>query len=387
VVGGTGSYTCPSPKTGRTSHAAQADPVANSVSNGGRCPTTTSPAGPGTAVYDSEPLPQDYTMLGLPRLHATHTGTGEDIQLNARIYDVFPDGTAVMMDRGVRRVTLPNGTTTFPIQGNGWRFAQGHRIRIELTQNDAPYVRHSNQPSSLLITNVKLEVPVREGSATMGGAASGATPPGVDLTAPRLASDSSRDPRFVLGLRSTAGDLDHYELEVRNIRSTSWKRLSSSLRSPSYSFAGYFGSAYRFRARAVGRFGERGGWDYATTVVPFDDSRRRGKPAYGRGWSHVTAKSAWGQGLSRTAGRGRVMRMSFSGAGTLYLIGRRSPSGGRAAVFVDGKRRGVVSFRNGSARNRALVKALTVKGGGRHLLRLVTLGGRVEIDGVGVATR
>jgi hypothetical protein len=370
-----------------SSHAAQADPVANSQSNGGRCPVTNTPAGPGTAVYDSEPLPSDYTMLGLPRVHATHTGSGEDIQLNARMYDVFPDGTAVMMDRGVRRVTRPNGTTSFPIQGNGWRFPKGHRIRIELTQNDAPYVRHSNQPSSLLITGMRLEIPVREASATMGAAASGPPPPGVQLTAPRLASDSSRDPRFVLGLRSTDGDVDHYELEVRNLRRRTWKRLSSTLRAPTFSFAGYFGSAYRFRARAVGRFGQRGEWDYASTVVPFDDTGRRGKPAYGRGWSHVKARSAWGQRLSRATRRGRVMRMSFSGAAKLYLIGRTSPSGGRAAIVVDGRRRGVVSFRSGAARNRALLKSLSVSGGGRHVLRLVTLGGRVELDGVGLATR
>jgi hypothetical protein len=46
-----------------------------------------------------------------------------------------------------------------------------------------------------------------------------------------------------------------------------------------------------------------------------------------------------------------------------------------------------VSFRSGAARNRALVKSLSVSGGARHTLRLVTLGGRVELDGVGVATR
>ncbi|MDQ3935086.1 MAG: prolyl oligopeptidase family serine peptidase, partial [Actinomycetota bacterium] len=303
-----------------SSHAAQADPVGNSTANGGRCPVTNTAAGPGTAVYDSEPLERDYTMLGLSRAHVTHTGSGNDIQLNARIYDVFPNGDAVMMDRGVRRVTLPNGTTSFPIQGNGWRFPKGHRIRVELTQNDAPYVRQSNQPSALLITALRLEVPVREASDTIGGGASGATPPGVDLTAPRLASDTSRDPRFRLGLRRSAGQPDRYELEVRNYRSDTWKRLSSTLTASSFDFAGYFGSAYVFRARAVGQFGERGPWDYATTVVPFDDSRRRGKPVFGRGWSHFAAPGAWGQRLSRASARGREVRLSFRGAGRVYLV-------------------------------------------------------------------
>ncbi|HEX8053260.1 MAG TPA: CocE/NonD family hydrolase C-terminal non-catalytic domain-containing protein, partial [Thermoleophilaceae bacterium] len=303
-------------------HAAQAEPVSNSVANGGRCPVATTPAGAGTAVYDSDPLPRDYTMLGLSRVHATHTGSGDDIQLNARMYDVFPDGSAVMMDRGAHRVTDANGTTVLPIQGNGWRFPAGHRIRIELTQNDAPYMRQSNRPSALLISGMKLEVPVREASATMGAEAAGSEPPGVDLSSPRLASDTSRDPRFRLGLRSTGGASDHYELEVRNLRSTTWKRLSSNLRVPVFSFAGYFGSAYEFRARAVGRFGERGAWDTARTVVPFDDSRRRSKPSFGRGWSHVRNASAWGQRLSRASGKGRGMRLAFKGAAKVYLIAR-----------------------------------------------------------------
>jgi predicted acyl esterase len=369
--------------------AGQSDPVANSVANGGRCPTTTSPPGPGNAVYESEPLPRDYTMLGLPRVHATHSGTGNDIQLNARLYDVLPDGTAVMMDRGVRRVTDPNGTTVFPIQGNGWRFPEGHRIRIHLTQNDAPYVRQSNQPSSLLISGMRLEIPVREGSASLGAAAVGDPPPGVRMIAPRLASASSRDPRFVIAIRTTNGTADHYELEVRNIRSDRWRRLSSTLRANSYLFAGYFGAAYRFRARAVGRFGERGSWAYASSVVPFDDSRRRSKPRFGRGWARVRNRSAWGQTLTRARTRGRTMRLVYRGFGPVYLIGRTGPRSGRAVVTIDGRSRRVVSFRSRRARNRALVLSMRGRGGsGRHVLRLVTLGrGPVEVDGVGIAAR
>jgi hypothetical protein len=57
------------------------------------------------------------------------------------------------------------------------------------------------------------------------------------------------------------------------------------------------------------------------------------------------------------------------------------------ALFVDGRRRKTVSFR-GSTRNRALVTTLTASGGGRHVLRLVTLGGgRVELDGIGLLPR
>ena len=367
-------------------HALNSDPVGNSVSDGGRCPTETTPPGGAVAVYDSEVLPSDFTMLGQSRVHVTHTGSGQGAQLNARLYDVLPDGTQVLMDRGVHRLTDLNGTTVLPLHGAGWRFPKGHRIRLELTQNDAPFVRASNQPSSLLITAARVELPVREASASLGAGAAGAGPPTVDLGAPRLASDTSRDPRFQLTLRGGNG-ADHYELEVRNVRSSSWKRLTSTLRSPVYSFAGYFGSAYEFRARAVDRFGRRGAWDGAATVVPFDDSRRRSKPSFGRGWSSVRSASAWGQRLTRTTRRGRTMKLAFRGKGTLYLIARTSPAGGRAALTIDGRSRRIVKFRSSSARNRVLVATIKAKGSKRHVLRLTTLGGSVEIDGVGVATR
>ena len=368
-------------------HALNSDPVGNSVSNGGRCPTQTVPPGAAVAIYDSQELPSDFTMLGQSRVQVTHTGAGQGPQLNARMYDVLTHGTQVLMDRGVHRLTDLNATTTLPLHGAGWRFPKGHRIRIELTQNDAPFVRASNQPSSLLISAVRVEIPVREGSATLGAAAAGSGAPTVDLGAPRLASDVSRDPRFPLTLRGSQ-DADHYELEVRNMRTDRWRRLSSTLRAPSYSFGGYFGSAYEFRARAVGRFGQRGEWDHATTVVPFDDSRRRDKPSFSRGWAHVSAASAWGQRLSRARGSGQVMRLTFRGAGWVYVIGRTSPSGGRALATIDGRGARVLSFRSGSTRNRAVVRRLKATGSGRHVLRLRTLGGgAVELDGVGVATR
>ena len=282
----------------------------------------------------------------------------------------------------------PGNTYEFTIEPYGTAnvFKKGHRIRIELTQNDAPFVRASNQPSSLLLSSVRIDMPVREASASIGAGAAGTPPPTVELTAPRLASDTSRDPRFALTLRGS-GDIDHYELEARNIRKDKWSRLTSTLRSPVYSFAGYFGSAYEFRARAVDRFGRRGEWDTASTVVPFDDARRGGKPRFGRGWSRIRSASAWGQRLTRATRAGRTMKVAFRGAGKLYLIGRTSPAGGRAALTIDGRSRRIVKFRSSRTRNRVLIATIRASGSKRHVLRLATLGGTVDVDGLGVATR
>jgi hypothetical protein len=51
--------------------------------------------------------------------------------------------------------------TTFDLNGNAWRFKSGDRLRIELAQDDAPYVKASTQPSALTLPGVTLQLPVR----------------------------------------------------------------------------------------------------------------------------------------------------------------------------------------------------------------------------------
>jgi hypothetical protein len=143
-------------------HAANSEPVGNSVSNGGRCPAETQPAGPGVAVYDSEPLADEYTMLGATNVTISYTATTTPLQLNARLYDVLPNGTAVMVDRGVRRVDSTGPQISYELHGNGWRFEPGHKVRIEITQADVPYYKASSIPSSATIDHVMLRMPVRE---------------------------------------------------------------------------------------------------------------------------------------------------------------------------------------------------------------------------------
>jgi hypothetical protein len=173
IIAATGGQTTTS--TAADPHASSSDPVANQVANGKQCPVDHAmggapTAGQGVATYDSKPLPHGYTMIGRTRVSVAHTGSGSDVQLNARLYDLFPDGTQVMVDRGVRVLANINETTIYDLDGQGWRFPQGHRIRIELTQDDDPYIKRSAQPSSLTLSGVTLDIPVREASVTLEGA-------------------------------------------------------------------------------------------------------------------------------------------------------------------------------------------------------------------------
>jgi dienelactone hydrolase len=143
-------------------HAASSDPVANQVGNNKQCPVENTPAGPGVATYESAPLATTQTMIGATKLSIDYAATTGSIQLNSRLYDVFPNGSAVMVDRGVRRTAPASGTVTYELHGNGWRFHAGHRVRIEIAQDDDPYLKASTVASSATISGVTLRIPTVE---------------------------------------------------------------------------------------------------------------------------------------------------------------------------------------------------------------------------------
>ena len=158
-------------------HALNADPLLQTTARGGRCPENEEPAGPGVAVYDSPPLERSYAMIGATRVRVPFEGSAAELQLNARLYDVAPDGSQTMVDRGFLTLANAGGgavrsPAVFDLLGNAWRFPRGHTIRVELAQDDDPYIKRATTPSSLTLAGVTLEVPVRESSARVGDSGS-----------------------------------------------------------------------------------------------------------------------------------------------------------------------------------------------------------------------
>jgi predicted acyl esterase len=137
---------------------------------------TTLPAG---AVYTatSKPLghPETYVGLGTVDVFYQLLG-GSTATLDARVWDVAPDGTTLLVTRGTYRIDTPTydsptGRLRLPFFGNHWTFERGHRIRIDLTQADTPFLRWSNVPSSLVFLPPTLVLPTRDAdSDTLSGA-------------------------------------------------------------------------------------------------------------------------------------------------------------------------------------------------------------------------
>jgi dienelactone hydrolase len=131
------------------------------------------PPGAGYTQY-SPPLARTRTYVGIGTVTVPYTWAGAlSAQLDARLFDVAPDGTELLMTRGTYRLEREplTGVIPLPLYGNHWRLRPGHRIRLDLTQVDNPTYRASNIPSSIsFVQGVTLTLPTREaGSLALGG--------------------------------------------------------------------------------------------------------------------------------------------------------------------------------------------------------------------------
>ena len=146
--------------------SAKYDPIAGGSNS---CTQVTAQNAPGTAVYVG-PASNGYTMLGLPTVSAHISVSGQFGELDSRLWDVGPDGKQTLISRGVYRL-LDNqqGNIVFQLHGNGWRFAPGHKPKLELLGRDAPYVRPSNGTFTITVTNARVELPTLDKPGAAGG--------------------------------------------------------------------------------------------------------------------------------------------------------------------------------------------------------------------------
>jgi len=154
-----GTLTLAYPAGNTASPLAAADPngpatdaiAGPAVQPGEECRHSDGPAVGGYTQY-SPPLTSTKTYVGIGHVTVPYVWTGGvSGMLAARLFDVAPDGSELLMTRGVYRLENDpaTGTLRLPLYGNHWRLEPGHRIRLDLTQVDTPTYRPSNLPSSL----------------------------------------------------------------------------------------------------------------------------------------------------------------------------------------------------------------------------------------------
>jgi hypothetical protein len=108
-----------------------------------------------------------FLVAGEPAVSFFAATVGHRVQLDVRLLDVAPNGAAALVTRGTLTLDAGAGTplgmrrvraATF---GNLWEVAADHRLRVEVSNVDSPYLRPSLVPSATAIADVELSIPIR----------------------------------------------------------------------------------------------------------------------------------------------------------------------------------------------------------------------------------
>jgi predicted acyl esterase len=132
------------------------DPIAGE----GACATAPAEDQPGVATYRLPAVPPGgYTLLGSPTITADLATVGSDSELAARLLDVSPEETERLVARGLLRPGSGGKGVVFQLHPQGYRFAAGHVVKLELVPADPPYSRPSNLQGPITVSNLHLRLP------------------------------------------------------------------------------------------------------------------------------------------------------------------------------------------------------------------------------------
>jgi len=115
-------------------------------------------------VFDWPPLEDEVEILGHPRLEVAVRSSAPVAFLSAKLCDVFPDGTSVLVTRGLLNLTHRNSRerpeplepgreerVSLELEVTSWVFEPGHRIRLDLAGTDWPNAWPPPGPATLTI--------------------------------------------------------------------------------------------------------------------------------------------------------------------------------------------------------------------------------------------
>jgi pimeloyl-ACP methyl ester carboxylesterase len=112
-----------------------------------------------TASY-SRRVKRGFTMLGQPTIEAQITTSGQYGQIDARLWDISPEGTQLLVDRGTYSLRAnQSGLIALQLHGNAYHFPKGHKVELQLLGRDAPYYQPGSQPFAIRASRVQVTLP------------------------------------------------------------------------------------------------------------------------------------------------------------------------------------------------------------------------------------
>ncbi|OGO54434.1 MAG: hypothetical protein A2V85_05015 [Chloroflexi bacterium RBG_16_72_14] len=165
--------------------------------------------------------------------------------------------------------------------------------------------------------------------------------------------------------------IDRYQLE-RSVDGGAWKRiLSKKVKELAQSLTP--GHSYRYRVRAIDKYGNVGYWDYGPTFRPRVVADGASSVVYAGAWTVAPDPTAIGGALHEADAAGARATLSFSGRDVAW-IAERGPGLGRATVYLDGTLVATVDLASSVDQPARIVYRKHWSAAGSHTLRVVVEG-------------
>lgn len=123
---------------------------------------------PTTATYEWD-ITDPLVLMGGTVVELSVSAPVGGFPVAVRLWDVAPDGAAqALVSRGVYRVDdgpLDRTSLRFQLTPQGYEFATGHRMKVEVTGNDSPYLQASSVATDITVHDLTVTLPRFDASA------------------------------------------------------------------------------------------------------------------------------------------------------------------------------------------------------------------------------
>jgi uncharacterized protein len=109
----------------------------------------------------SQPLPRRVQLTGEPELDLDLVSTAPRANLVANVYDIAPDGTALLVSRGAKLLYEPGAQRqSLELYGQDHVFGEGHRIGVLVSGSNSEWYTHVPSGAAVAVQSAFISLPL-----------------------------------------------------------------------------------------------------------------------------------------------------------------------------------------------------------------------------------
>jgi len=200
------------------------------------------------------------------------------------------------------------------------------------------------------------------------------------LTATALSGSSLRLHATWTGSDAGGAGIDRYQLQSSTTGGTTWTTVSTTLASPAANVLAASTGTVRYRARAVDKAGNVGGWLTGPNTSVRLVQNTSTAVTFGSGWSTASSTTFSGGSVRYSTVAGKAVSYRFTGR-SIAFVTTRATTRGKVKIYLDGIYQVTLDL-GGSTLHRDVAWQRTWATSATRTVRLVVVGtsGRPRVD-------